>query len=298
MRPSRYILPFGGAMITGAFGVAAIVARRINGARRSTGMDDYAFSPWELEVAHESVEFRTDDGITLRGWWFPRAETERVVIGCPGHRRGKHDLLGIGSGLWRAGNNVLLFDFRGCWDSDPAAQSLAYKEIPDLDAAIKYAAGRVDRARVGIIGYSMGAAVGILVAARDTSVRAVVADSSFATMRDVVAQALRRRRFPPHPFLALTDMYNRWYYGYPFAAVRPVDFVAQISPRPILLIHGGQDVVVPVNHVHRLYEAAREPKELWIVPGAAHCGAYFDDRTEYVARVTAFFARALAKEDS
>jgi len=282
-------------MLTGAFGVSAYVARRINGARKRAGMDDYAFTPWELDVPHETVEFTADDGITLRGWWFPRPDSHRVIIGCPGHRRGKHDLLGIGSALWRAGNNVLLFDFRGCWDSDPAPQSLAYKEVPDLDAALRYVKWRVSGADIGIIGYSMGAAVAILVASRDPSVRAVVADSSFATMRDVIAHALRRHRFPPHPFVALTDVYNRWHYGYPFNAVRPIDDVARISPRPILFIHGGQDDVTPVSHAFRLYEAAREPKELWIVDGAAHCGAYFDNRAKYVTRVAEFFADSQTK---
>jgi fermentation-respiration switch protein FrsA (DUF1100 family) len=280
-------------MVTGAIGVAALVARRINGTRRPGGMDDYVFSPWELEVPHEAVEFRADDGITLRGWWFPRPDTDRVIIGCPGHRRGKHDLLGIGSGLWRAGNNVLLFDFRGCWDSDPAPQSLAYKEIPDLRAAVRYAHGRVADARVGIVGYSMGAAVAILVAARDPSVSVVVADSSFATMREVIAQALRRRRFPAHPLLSLTDLYNRWHYGYPFAAVRPIDAVPRISPRPILLIHGGRDNVTPVQHAYQLYAAAGEPKELWVVEDAAHCGAYFVNRSQYVKKVSEFFAGTL-----
>jgi fermentation-respiration switch protein FrsA (DUF1100 family) len=51
--------------------------------------------------------------------------------------------------------------------------------------------------------------------------------------------------------------------------------------------------VTPVTHAEELYQAAGEPKELWIVPGTRHCGAYFVDRPAYVVRVGAFFARAL-----
>lgn len=297
MRPVRYILPFGATVVTGAFGIAAYAARQINGTRRNEGMDTYTFSPWELDVPHDSVEFRTEDGITLRGWWFPRVDSSSVIIGCPGHRRGKHDLLGIGSALWRDGHNVLLFDFRGCWDSDPAPQSLAYKEIPDLHAAIAYVSSRIPRARIGIIGYSMGAAVAILVAASNSSVAAVVADSAFATMRDVIAHQFRRRNLPPHLVLPLTEEYNRWRYGYRFAAVRPIDVVGEVSPRPILIIHGALDSTTPLSHASRLYDAAAEPKELWIVEGAEHCGAYFDNRTAYVARVSDFFARALPRPE-
>jgi hypothetical protein len=88
--------------------------------------------------------------------------------------------------------------------------------------------------------------------------------------------------------LGLTDTVNRWRYGYRFAAVRPLDVVGCISPRPLLLIHGQDDRTVPAEHARQLYAAAGEPKELWIAPGTPHCGAYFDDRAHYVRKVAYF----------
>ena len=244
-------------------------------------------------MPHERVSFAAADGVTLRGWWLPRAETTKVVIACTGHRGVKQELLGIGSALWRAGNNVLLFDFRGCGESDPAPLSLAHHEIPDARAAIEFVTERMSDARIGIIGYSMGAAVAILVAADNPGVRVVVSDSAFATIRDVIAFAFRRRRLPVYPMLELTDLFTRWWHGYPFAAVRPLDAVARLAPRPILFIHGGADRMTPVDNAYQLYEAARQPKQLWVVPGARHCGAYFADRQEYARRVTEFVQNAL-----
>lgn len=87
---------------------------------------------------------------------------------------------------------------------------------------------------------------------------------------------------------------NRRRYGYPFAALRPVEAVGKIAPRPLLIIHGVADAVTPVEHARQLYAAAGELKELWVVEDAPRCGAYFADRPAYVARVAAFFARALA----
>jgi dipeptidyl aminopeptidase/acylaminoacyl peptidase len=236
----------------------------------------------------------TDDGVTLRGWWFPRPESDHVVIAYTGHKGVKTDLLGISSGLWRAGNNVLIFDFRGCGESDLVPLSIGYHERRDLQAAARFAHERVARARLGLIGYSMGAAVSLLVAAGDADIRAVVADSAYATLTGVIAAAYRRRRLPAPPILALSDRYNGWRYGYRFGELRPVDIVGQLAPRPLLIIHGTRDAVTPVDHAYQLYAAAGEPKELWIAEGAHHCGAYFLDRQEYVARVADFFARALA----
>jgi len=287
-RRLRYALPLGGALLAGAVGVAAYAAHAISGPHRRDG-EEFGFSPWETGVEHEPVSFTTADGVTIRGWWFPHAESDQVVIGLHGHRGTKTQLLGIGSGLWREGYNVLLFDYRGCGDSDPGRQSLAHHELLDAQAAVRYVEQRVPGARIGVIGYSMGAALAILLAAREPSISAVVADSPFATMRDVIAYAYRRRRLPSRPLLELTDVVTRWRYGYAFAAVRPLDVVGRIAPRPLLLLHGTADAVIPVEHTHRLFEAASQPKELWIFEGATHCGGYFADRRRYVSRMAEFF---------
>lgn len=288
----RYALPIGGALLAGALGAAAYTAHYISGPRRRA-VPAYTFSPWEVQVDHERISFTTEDGITIRGWWFARPESDKVIIGLTGHRGSKPDLLGIGSGLWRAGNNVLLFDYRGCGESDTGRQSLAHHELFDARAAVQYVFERMPQARLGVIGYSMGGALAILLAASEPGIRAVVADSPFATMRDVIDYAYRRRRLPSRPLLELTDVLTRWRYGYPFHAVRPLDVVAQIAPHPLLLIHGTADAVIPVKHSYWLYEAAREPKDLWIFEGAAHCGGYFVDRPAYVTRVAQHFEAAL-----
>ena len=55
-----------------------------------------------------------------------------------------------------------------------------------------------------------------------------------------------------------------------FGTVSPLKWIDKISPRPLLLIHGKKDDLVPVEHARRLYEKAGEPKELVIIPGAGH----------------------------
>jgi fermentation-respiration switch protein FrsA (DUF1100 family) len=292
LRRLRYLAALLGGALAGGLGVAIHTTRVLNGPRRRAP-DEFTFTPWEVQAPFEAVSFPSDDGVTLRGWWLPRPETARLAIGLTGHRGAKHDLLGIGPGLWRAGYNVLLFDFRGCGDSDDAPLSVGYNELPDARAAVRFARQRLPGARIGLIGYSMGASLAILVAAADPAILGVVADSAYASLRDVIAHAYRRRRVPPLPLLALADLLNRWRYGYPFSALRPVEAVGRIAPRPLLIVHGAADALTPVEHAHQLYAAASEPKELWIAAGAPHCGAYFADRPAYVARVAAFFARAL-----
>ncbi|HEX5691276.1 MAG TPA: alpha/beta hydrolase, partial [Roseiflexaceae bacterium] len=142
-------------------------------------------------------------------------------------------------------------------------------------------------------GYSMGASIALLLAARDAAVRAVVADSPFTGIAEVVAHNATRHRLPARLVVPMADALTGWRYGYRFGAVRPIEAVATISPRPLLLIHGSSDTLIPASHAHELFAAAREPKELWMVEGAEHCGGYFMDRAVYVGRIARFFEQYL-----
>jgi len=194
--PLRYAAAFAGGALVGAVGIAAYTGRELNSPRAHTWRDNYTFTPFEVQVSYEEVSFVTEDGLTLRGWWFPHPESDRVVVAATGHKGTKPDLLGIGSGLWRAGYNVLLFDYRGCGESDPAPLSVGFYEQRDLRAASTWSRGRVPGARLGLIGFSMGAALSILAAATDPTIRVVVADSAYATLQGVVANAYGRYTRP------------------------------------------------------------------------------------------------------
>lgn len=269
---------------------AAIGAREISGPRRPAL--NYGFTPFEVGIPDDAVEeltFEASDGTRLSGWWLDRPGSERVIICCHGHRGNKSDVLGIGPGLWRAGNTVVAFDFRGNGASDDGPQSLAHYEQRDLRAAIDLVAARRPDAEIDLLGFSMGAATSILVAAGDQRIRKVVADSPFADMHGVISAAATSLRLPPVPIVGLVDRATALLYGYRFAEVEPLSVVAAIAPRPLLIVHCTEDTVIPVEHGYRLAEAAGEGSSLWIVPGLDHCGAYFADRPGYIERMTAFF---------
>jgi fermentation-respiration switch protein FrsA (DUF1100 family) len=174
--------------------------------------------------------------------------------------------------------------------------TLGYCEVNDFLGAITYARERAPRTSLGVLGYSMGAAVAIMCSAWDTEVEALVADSAFATHRSVIDYHLRRMlHLPSLPFLWLADALLWRRAGYHFRQVEPLRDIAAISPRPFLIIHGQNDTVVDPRDALRLYAAAQEPKELWLLPNADHCGAYFADRQAYVAKIETFFHRSLAR---
>ncbi|NTV63032.1 MAG: alpha/beta fold hydrolase [Oscillochloris sp.] len=278
----------------GVFGAAWYVTTRVSPRHPRHYSDSYIFTPWELGAPYETFSLRSADGLTLTGWWLPRPESHEVIIGSHGHSGSKDDLLGIGTSLWRAGFNVLLFDYRGRGDSDPWPHSLVSREVDDLLAAVAYAQSRVAGARIGVVGFSMGAAVAIMAAGREPAIAALVADSSFTAVADVVAHGVRQTLgVPPAPLIRAADEVLARRHGYRFTQARPIDFVGAISPRPIMIIHGADDSTVPVEQARQLYAAAGQPKQLWIVDHVEHCGGYFADRPTYCERTTAFFNQHL-----
>ena len=174
------------------YGGARYIVTQLTRPQPLDPMADFTFTPWELGVPWEDVTFAARDaGYEVRGWWLPNAKSERVIIACPGYRGNKSELLGIGTALWRAGYAVLLVDFHGHGAQRGEPVTLGFREVADFLGAVDYVTERVPGAQIGAIGFSMGAAVVIQGAAREARVRAVVADSPFATHRDMLAARFR-----------------------------------------------------------------------------------------------------------
>jgi pimeloyl-ACP methyl ester carboxylesterase len=272
---------------------------RLNHPPASARPPDFTFTPWETDAAHETVVFTTPDGVELHAWFLCHEGERRVIVVMHGYRGEKSDVLGMSTALWRAGFDVLLFDFRGRGRSGRAPFSMGLWETADLSAALDWVSLRVPEAWIGLLGFSMGGVVAILGGA-DPRVAAIVADSAFGSQREVLAHAAERdaQRFlrgwvPGRAFLPAMEWWHRRSGRPPFDSIAPIDRLADLAGTPLLFIHGSQDRWIPVDQARRLAEAAPEPRESWIVDGAYHCGAYFVDRVAYCDRVAMFFERHL-----
>ncbi|MDX1623429.1 MAG: alpha/beta fold hydrolase [Gemmatimonadota bacterium] len=265
------------------------------------GAEEFTFTPWELDAESEPVRLETADGVGLAGWFLPRPESRRVVIAMHGYRGEMSQVLGISTLLWRSGFNVLLFDFRGRGRSDRAPITMGMWEREDLTAALDWIARRVPEPSIGLFGFSMGAVVALR-CGDDPRVDAVVADSAFASQREVLEHVARAdaARLPGgwirgSWFLPAVEWWHRRRGKPPFDAVAPIEALDGLAGTPLLFVHGERDRTVPVEQARRMVEAAPEPKEAWFVPDALHCGAYFVDRRAYVERIAGFLDRSLAE---
>ena len=246
----------------------------------------------------QDVSFLASDGVRLRGWLAIANPHAATIILVHGFKATRVSMLPWARFLYAAGYNVLLFDDRGCGQSDGWGIALGAREADDLIGAVRYLQGRRDltNKRYGTLGVSLGAGVVLLAAAREPALVAVVADSAWADERpqlDRMGSApLGRFALPVLPYEpALVDALI----GARLEDTSPQAVIGQIAPRAVLLIHSADDqnTTTPLTGEARLYSAAGQPKQQWIAPSGGHAGALAAHPAEYQQRTLAFFARYL-----
>jgi pimeloyl-ACP methyl ester carboxylesterase len=254
-----------------------------------------------LGLPYERLRLSAADGVRLSAWLVRVHDrpARGVVVVCHGYYGNRATMLPYLRLLHRAGYHCLLFDFRAHGWSGGRRTTFGIGEARDLRAALAYVFASHEFAGlpVAVLGESMGASVALLVAADEPRVGAVVADSAFARFDSAVegrlALAFGEKLAP-----AITPGARRVgerLLGRATDEIAPVDGIARIAPRPVLLIHGEDDRLIVPENVHRLYAAAEAGgcATLWTVPGAGHVMSVYVGGDEYARRVTAFLDAAL-----
>ena len=277
-------------VVIAILGISGFLGYSMTKVERVPIEEDPAF----LGLKYEDISFLSrDDKLTLRGWYLPAQNSEQVIIMVHGGEQHRADpsmgMLDIASGLVEHGYNVLMFDLRGHGESDRNRMSAGYYEKRDLLGAVDYMKGR-GLEHIGVLGFSMGAATALMATPEGNDIDAVVADSSFADLKDMMEPEFSKRTKFPKFFLPTLLFVVKIMYGVDFNAIKPIELVSEIAPRPILFIHGELDETVPLEHAYRLQQASQNPQnQLWVVPETGHVSSYVDHPEEYMNKITTFF---------
>ncbi len=238
-------------------------------------------TPARYGTAYRSVELTAEDGVKLAGWYAPPRNGVVILLA---HGYGVARPADLFARLARHGYGVIAWDFRAHGESEGRFCSLGYYETLDVKAALAFARKQPGVEHVGALGQSMGAATVIRASAQWPAIEAVVADSAYPSVDMVLAGAV-----PIPPLRPLVRFYAERETGVSMNAVRPVDDIARISPRPVFVIQGAQDSLVPPTSAQALFNAAGEPRFIWIGAGMGHVQMAADMAEEYERRVIEFF---------
>jgi uncharacterized protein len=278
----------------------------------------------------EDFNVRAPDGILLRGWIVhPDRSNGNWVLLFHGVADNRIGVIGQSEFLLRAGYSVVMMDARAHGASEGQLATYGWLERNDtkaiIDALLAHESVGAGLARppatpaptprlasesstsstsstssastphIFALGESMGAGIALQSAGADPRIEAVVAEASFATLREASYDYAGLRRSPLlgktlfAPFSWTLLYRGEKLTGLPVAEVSPVKAVAT-RPFPVLLICDEKDEALPCRHTERIYAAAIGPKQFWEVPGAFHTAALGFQPAEFQRRVLDFYA--------
>jgi len=242
-------------------------------------------TPDQYNLHYEEVFFKSKDGTKLHAWFIPAVGD---AVGTVIHFHGNFGNLTyyfnqIG---WLPLNNfnVFTFDYRGYGQSEGAPSRRGIYE--DAVSAIEYIMSKptITPRNVYIFAQSLGGVNAIVAIAKNDfpEIRAIAIEGAFYSYRaeaqDMMGSAVQKKignipflsqQIRLISFFSVTNSYS------------PDEFIDQVSPIPILLIHCTQDSLVSYHHSERLYEKAKEPKDLWIINDCSHLQVFTDKKTGY-----------------
>jgi uncharacterized protein len=235
---------------------------------------------------------------TLGAWVLPpkASKFRGTIVLLHGVRLDRRSLLGFGRRFSDAGYRAVLVDLRGHGESSGVHLTYGQVEAHDVSQLLDAVEARYGRSPTGVFGYSYGGAVAVHVAEDDHRVSAVVAASSFASMRRVVVD------YEHHYLPSLSPWIpGSWVDAAVEDAGRLGDFDPDRSPEraaahaqaSLLFIHGGADTQVPPEHAEILERAAGSRAEISILPGETHQSILEDGSGRVQTRALDFFSRHL-----
>lgn len=290
----------------GAFALYAVacaaIADRFTRCRRVAYSE--AGSANAAGLASDQVYFPARDGRARIAAWYLAAKPRRaavVFVHGKDARRGnelKTPTLALARRLVTSGVSVLMIDLRGHGSSSASRLSYGQLERHDVLGAVDWLLERgYPCDAIGVLGGSMGAATALIAAADEPMLRALVVDSPFADLAEMIERQYRKLSGGlPSWLLPGALLIGRRLSGTELRRVCPLQAAARLRERAVLVIHSSDDPLIPVQDGHRI--AAACGGEIWVTEGSGHLGSYRFAPQAYEERIVAFFTHHLRVSSS
>ncbi len=229
-------------------------------------------TPVDLDLPFEDIWFTSSDSVRLHGWLIPASSAKYLLLFCHGNAGNISHRLDNVRLLHNRGISVFIFDYRGYGRSQGRISEKGF--YLDSEAAYEVAREWAEQngSKLVVFGRSLGGIAATHLGATK-SCDGLILESTFTSMG-----AMARAHYPL-PF-AETLLEHR---------LNALGQIAKVLV-PILFFHGDKDRIVPIKLGRKLFDAAPNPKEFVILPGAGHNDTYFVGGNNYFKKIESFFA--------
>ncbi len=246
---------------------------------------------WYDDQSPEILEMISFDSLRLKAKYIQNEQkTGKAVILAHGFRNTGDDMGKLAKFYYQEGFDILLPDARGHGESEGNYIGYGWHERLDYLDWIQLLIKEHGATDIILHGNSMGAATVLMTSGENLpdAVKGIIADSGYSSVKAELQHQLKNiYHLPSFPLLNVTSVITNIKAGYTFEEASTVKQVKK-NTRPLLIIHGDADDLVPTSMGHELYDAAGGEKELWIVPDAGHTKAFDNVTEEYEKRLKDF----------
>jgi uncharacterized protein len=251
---------------------------------------------WYTDQDPEELEIISYDKLRLKAGFFENdANTGKAVILAHGYRGDRSHMDELVKYYYDQGFDVLMPDSRGHGQSEGDYIGYGWHDRLDYLKWIDLMIEEHGAEQILLHGNSMGASLVLMASGEDlpNEVKGIIADSGYTTVKEELKHQLKYLyHLPSFPLLDVTSMITKVRAGYFFGEASAIDQVKK-NKKPLFLIHGDSDELVPTEMAYELYDAASGDKELWIVPNAGHTKAYSIATEEYQSRLKDFIDKTV-----
>ncbi len=218
--------------------------------------------PDAIGILHKDLFIKTSDGIKLHGWKL-YAEGGRAGSILFFHGNGDNVSTQLPNTFWlpEKGYDVYVFDYRGYGKSQGEVD--LDDIISDMELMIAHVVKHLpEDEKLIVMGHSLGASMAIYAVANSAwrdRIKALITVSAFSDYHDITRDVLSKS-------------WLFWLFQWPLSftidnSYRPLDYIASISPIPVLILHSENDEMIDIAHAERLYETAKKPKSFQLIDG-------------------------------
>lgn len=246
------------------------------------------------DLALEAISLHAQDNETVSGWLVRGLPGSGAVLLVHGIRSNRKQMLGRARFLNKKGYSVLLIDLPAHGESTGERMTFGIREAEAVKSSLTHLSQEFPEEKIGIIGISLGAASTVLALSKaGTPPAAIVLESMFPSIDEAVSDRFEMRLGAwgrPLASLLLWQLPLR--FGFWAEDLRPIAELPKLYV-PVLIASGSKDRHTTIDETQRIFQAANQPKELWIVDGAVHQDLYKYDPQTYESKVSAFLVKYL-----
>ncbi|SEK63062.1 alpha/beta hydrolase [Nitrosovibrio tenuis] len=284
------LFSFIAALLLAALGVGELLSGSVPTAV-NTLSTDLPVEPVRIPVNSDG----RDADANIHGWLTRGVRGRGMVLLVHSIRSNRVEMLSRARFLNEQGYGALLIDLQAHGETPGDRITFGAREAENVEAAIDYLRNTFPGERIGAIGVSLGAAA-IVLAKHPLRLDAVVLESLHPTIREAVENRLRLHLGRLGPMLAPLLLFQiSLRLNISPEELNPINRIGDLNA-PLMLVSGTDDRHTPVAETQRLFDAARRPKEIWIVPGGGHFNMHTYAGKEYENRISDFLGWYLHKQ--